>query len=74
TQDLAYRLMETGDHLYYCSTGLKRGVIKHRGSISLKCPYDYEREDGLCKVKWFDTRLVNPYDYMEFDDETECSL
>jgi hypothetical protein len=55
-----------GSHLYYSSKGLARADIKYKGfNLRLLCAWDYESEDGFCKIKTIDLRYQNPSDYLE---------
>lgn len=57
SKGLASSVKEYGAHLYYCSKGLKTGTVIYRGTdaITVTSGWDYERPDGFCKVKWYDS-------------------
>ena len=60
-------IQSLGSHLYYSSKGLTKADIKYRGFyLRLLCAWDYESEDGFCKIKTIDLRYQNPADYLEF--------
>jgi hypothetical protein len=56
TKDISRSVADLGNHLYYSSKGLKTAELLFRGKIDLNCEWDYERPDGLCRIKYFDDR------------------
>lgn len=57
SKGIAASVKEYGAHLYYCSKGLKTGTVIYRGiqPVTVTSGWDYERSDGFCKVKWYDS-------------------
>ncbi|MDL2233488.1 hypothetical protein LJC63_07915, partial [Ruminococcaceae bacterium OttesenSCG-928-L11] len=54
TKEMTNTVNEYGASSYYCSRGLKKSELLYRGTdVHMSEPYDYERPDGFCKVKWF---------------------
>lgn len=55
TKDLSKTVKEYGQHLYYCSKGLKTGEVIYKGKVKLvNTDWDIETEDKLCRIKYFD--------------------
>lgn len=48
TKDIARSVSTLGNHLYYCSKGLKTAETVFRGNAEIKCPWDFEGE--YCRV------------------------
>jgi len=57
SKGVAASVHEYGAHLYYCSKGLKTGTVIYRGTqaVTVASGWDFERPDGFCKVKWYDS-------------------
>lgn len=57
SKNMARSVSEYGAHLYYCSRGLKTGTVIYRGTekVTVTSGWDFERADGFCKVKWYDS-------------------
>lgn len=51
TKDSAKSVTELGNHIYYCSKGLNTSELLYRGKAELLCEWDYETEDGYCRIK-----------------------
>jgi hypothetical protein len=56
-KSVAATITEYGARLYYCSKGLKTGTVIYQGSdpVTVLSGWDYERPDGYCKIKWYDS-------------------
>lgn len=63
TKDLSNSVSDLGKHLYYASRGLATGTEIFRGSAVFHGNWDWEHEEGYCKVKSFDS---TKFDLSEF--------
>lgn len=54
---VASTITEYGARLYYCSKGLATGIVIYQDNqpVTILSGWDYERPDGFCKVKWYDS-------------------
>jgi hypothetical protein len=63
-KDMGKDNKELNNHLYYCSKGLKKAELLYKGSdVVLLCDWDYESQDGYCRVKMLDSSIM---DYKNF--------
>lgn len=65
TKDLEKSVTDLNRHLYYASKGLKRAEEVFRGRAHFHGTWDWEHEEGYCKVKTIDTRITDLSDYLE---------
>ena len=71
TEDLANTVQELNAHSYFCSRGLKRSKIVHKGTLVKIPEADFENE--YVSIKTFSTREAAEQCFYEFEKgETEC--
>lgn len=75
TKDALATITKLNAHAYYASHGLKRSEVLYRGSGKFKGEWDWEHEDGYCKVKTIDSRKesLDKYFEMMYDDKPKQS-
>ena len=67
TEDLASTVQELGAHTYFCSRGLKRSKIIHRGTLSTVPTADFENDFVLTKT--FKTKEEAEQCFYDFREE-----
>ena len=69
TKDTAHSISELNAHLFYASKKLNRSEEIYRGSGVFKGSWDWEHEDGYCKIKNVDLRTETIDQYLDFVDD-----
>ena len=58
TKNNERNISELGAHLYYASQNLKKAELIYKGHGKLHCEWDWEHEEGFCKIKNVDLNKV----------------
>lgn len=53
TKESDKNVTELNKQIYYCSKGLKTGIELYRGKAELLTEWDFETDDGFCRLKYF---------------------
>lgn len=69
TKDTAHSISELNAHLFYASKKLNRSEEIYRGSGVFKGSWDWEHEDGYCKIKNVDLRTETIDQYLDFVED-----
>lgn len=59
TKDLSNTVTECNAHMYYHSKGLLKPKVIFKGYAKLESSWDWVHPDGLCKLKYIDTRQTD---------------
>ncbi len=71
TKDADKNVTEQERHLYYASKGLLKAETLYKGKAFFKSDWDWEHEQGYCKIKTIRLHRDNLYDYIDIPDFAE---